>query len=216
MSTIKKNVSLTKLFLGPQVLTLEQLCEKLQRTQPTVFRKLSEHGYYSSYNHAGKFYTIPEIPNFDSNNLWMFKGARFSKNGSLKETVWHFVKESKNGKTHAELFAILGVRCQNTLLNLVQENKIQRAKIGSSFVYLNSKRSIQKKQKYHRKIYAESLKRIHPSYPQKIATLLELIKKPKASRQEIVLRCQRTGVDINKSIVDEIFKQFDLDKKRAL
>ena len=216
MGTIRKDVSLTRIFLKPRILTLDQLCEKMQCSQPTVFRRLCDHGYYSSYNHAGKFFAIDEVAHFDSRELWMCKGARFSKHGNLKKTVSHFVKESKKGKTHAELLAILGVRSQNTLLNLVQEGTDKREKIGSSFVYLNAKKTIQKKQVKQREIYLKSHKKIHPSYPQKIATLLELIKDPKATRKEIVVRCRHSCLDVTREVVDVIFEQFDLDKKRAL
>jgi F420-dependent methylenetetrahydromethanopterin dehydrogenase len=51
---------------------------------------------------------------------------------------------------------------------------------------------------------------------QKIATLLELIKDPKATRQEIVVRCRRAGIGIKPKVVDVVFDQYELDKKRAL
>jgi len=47
------------------------------------------------------------------------------------------------------------------------------------------------------------------------STLLELIKDPKATRDDIVLRCRGTGVMITRILVDVIFGQYDLDKKRA-
>jgi hypothetical protein len=180
MGTIRKDVSLTRIFLKARILTLDQLCEKMQCSQPTVFRRLCDHGYYSSYNHAGKFFAIDEVAHFDSRDLWMCKGARFSKHGNLKMTVSHFVKESKKGKTHAELLAILGVRSHNTLLNLVQEGSVKRDKVGSSYVYLNVNRAIHKRQVSQRENYLESQKKSRASghnildfYARELATLDE-------------------------------------------
>lgn len=212
----RKEVSLVKLFLAPRILTVEQLREKMQCSKPTVFRRLCEHGYFSSYNYAGKFFTIDEVASFDSYGLWMCKGARFSKQGTLKETVAHFVENSKEGMIHKELSGLLGVRTQNTLLNLFEEGQIHREKIGPAFVYLSPKRSVRKKQVRLRKHLIKKLKRPSPTYPQKIATLLEIIKDPQAERQDIVARLKRKGVSISRKVVDVIFEQFDLDKKRAL
>ena len=55
--------------------------------------------------------------------------------------------------------------------------------------------------------------RPHPTSAQKIATLLELIKDPRAERQEIVIRCKRGGVGISLDVVDAIFEKYDLEKK---
>ena len=216
MGRPRKEVSLSNIFLAPRVLTLDQLCKKMQCSQPTVFRRLYEHGYYSSYNYAGKFFTIDEVSHFDSYGLWMCKGAGFSKHGTLKQTVAHFVKTSKEGMIHEELAALLGVRTHNTLLNLVEEGTIQREKIGPAFVYLSSKQSFRKKQVRRRETFIEALKRPCPTYPQKVATLLEIIKDPKVERQEIAARVKRKGVSISREVVDAILEQFDLDKKRAL
>ena len=122
-------------FRGPRVLTLQQLLGKLACSRSTVLRRLEEHGYYSSYNHSGKFLTIPEAADFDEQGLWLWKAARFSKHGTLKVTVARFVQESKRGMTHEELSALLGVRAQNTLLDLVEEKTVYRQRqIGRAHV----------------------------------------------------------------------------------
>jgi len=54
-------LDLVPTFRGPRVLTLAQLLGRLACSRSTALRRLSEHGYYSSYNHAGKFLTIDEV-----------------------------------------------------------------------------------------------------------------------------------------------------------
>jgi hypothetical protein len=215
MGRPRREISLVKIFLAPRVLTLHQLCDKMQCAQATVFRRLYEHGYYSSYNYAGKFFTIDEVSHFDSRGLWVCKGACFSTHGTLKQTVAHFVQASKEGMAHEELAALLGVRTQNTLLNLVEEEIIQREKLGSTFVYFSSKRSLRKQQVYRREILVKDRQIPRPTYPQKVATLLQIIKDPTVKPQEIVARLKREGVSISRQLVDAIFEQYDLGKKRA-
>jgi hypothetical protein len=159
--------------------------------------------------------TIEEVASFDSRGLWLCKGARFSRLGTLRNTVHQFVQGSEKGMTHEELATVLGLRVHDTLLYLVEEEKIRRERLGSSFVYLSSKRSMQKRQTRQRRQFMKTLEKPRTTNRQKIATLLELIKDPKATRREIVVRLRRAGVDITREMVDAIFEQFDLDKKRA-
>jgi hypothetical protein len=211
----RKELDVVQTFRAPRILTLEQLCRKMRSSRSTVLRRLDEHGYHSSYNHSGKFLTIDEVAEFDSRGLWVWNAARFSKRGNLKETVWHFVEDSKQGMTHEELAALLGVRAHNSLLELVDEKWIRRERLGPTFVYLSHKTSVRRAQVRRRKSLLRESKKPRPTTRQIIATLLELIKDPRASRHSIVLRCQRSGVPISRELVDVIFETYDLDKKRA-
>ena len=71
--------------------------------------------------------------------LWVWKAASFSRCGSLKETVWHFVEESEQGMTQEELASLLEVRTHNPLLELVEEGWLHRERLGPTFVYLSHK-----------------------------------------------------------------------------
>ena len=87
----RKQLDVVQAFRGPRVLTLEQVCRRLQASRSTVLRRLDEHGYHSSYNHSGRFLTIDEVADFDARGLWVWRAARFSKQGSLKRrstTLW--------------------------------------------------------------------------------------------------------------------------------
>jgi hypothetical protein len=211
----RRELNFVDTFRAPRVLTLEQLCGKLRSSRSTVLRRLDEHGYYSSYNHSGRFLTIEKVADFDSRGLWVWKTARFSRHGNLKQTVNFFVEDSQQGITHEELATLLGVRAHNALLELIQEKKIRRERLGPTFVYLNRKTSLRAEQVRRRKSLLAQPKKPRPTSRQIIATLLQLIKDPVASRQQIVLRCQRSGVPISRELVDAIFQTYDLDKKRA-
>lgn len=216
MGRRKEEVPLVKMFEAPRILTLDELCERLRISRSTVIRRLQEHHYYSSYNLVGKFLTIEEVAEFDARGLWAWKGARFSKYGTLKNTVEHFVQGSERGMTHQELVALLSVRTHNVLLGLVEANKIQRERLGPTFVYLSSQRSTRREQILQRESFLKDLQKPLPTNRQVIATLLELIQDRHVQRQDVVARCRRAGVTISRDLVDAIFETYDLDKKRAL
>ncbi len=216
MSRPRREICLVESFRAPRVLTLPQLSQMLRCSRSTILRRLAEHGYYSSYNHAGKFFTIPEVARFDSHGLWTCKMARFSKHGSLKNSLVYLVQSSSQGMTHEELTSLLGVRVHNPLLELTREGALRRERIGPTFVYLHAKRTRQTEQRRRRKAAMPPQPVVHPTHRQTIATLLELIQDPQATREQIVHRSRRGGVSISPQIVDAVFERYELDKKRAL
>lgn len=205
--------SLVPSFRSARMLTLDELVRRLSVSRRTVLRRLAEHGYFSSYNHSGRYLTIEEAADFDSRGLFTFKEARFSRLGTLKETVRHFVYESASGMTHEELCELLGVRVHNTLLALTNEGAIGRERLGPVFVYTSAAAEVREAQ-----IRARSSSLgdavLRPTSRQVIAVLLELLRAPRASREEIVSCCQRSGVRITRQTLDAISFRYDLDEKQ--
>ena len=76
----------------------------------TVFRRLRGIGYRSSYSHAGAYYTLADIPEFDEHDLWYFQHVGFSRHGTLKATARQLVETADDGRTHTELEQRLRVR----------------------------------------------------------------------------------------------------------
>jgi len=216
MGRPRKEADILKMFRAPRILTLEELSDRLSCCDRTVLRRLKEHGYFSSYNHSGMFLTIQEVAEFDTRGLWVWKAARFSKHGNLKQTIEHFVEADERGMTHEELATILGVRAYNALLEMVQERRIHRERLGPTFVYFSHKAPARREQVNRRRLFLQEHQKPRPTSRQIIATLVELIRDPEAEREDIVLRCQRSGVSISRDVVDAVFETYDLDKKRAL
>ncbi len=205
-----------KAFSAPRALTLQQLCQIFRCSRATILRRLAEHGYYSSYNHSGTFLTIPEMAQFDSHGLWTWKTARFSKYGTLKQTVAYLTQSSPQGMTHEELAMSLAVRVHNVLLQLVREGTLRRERIGPTFVYLHAQRPSRSEQVKQRRATLAARPTVRPTSQQTIAILLQLIQDPQATRQQILSRCQRGGVPLNPQVVEAIFQHYELEKKRAL
>ncbi len=79
---------LRKLFREKLVVNMNCLFEVLEtKSRMSVFRRLVELGYYSSCSHSGRYYTWKELPTFDENGLWSYRGILFSKEGTLRRTL---------------------------------------------------------------------------------------------------------------------------------
>ena len=128
-----------RLFRRRRVVELGELQEVLRtRSRMTVFRRLREVGYQTSYTHKGGYYTLADIPDFDERGLWFYRGVGFSRAGTLKEAAAVHVDMAPDGRTHAELRHLLRVRVQNALLGLVREGRIGRVQHEGKQLYVSS------------------------------------------------------------------------------
>ena len=129
---------LRKLFTRSETADIKKLFATLNtKSRTRVFRCLKRIGYFSSYSHAGRYYTLCGTPAFDNVGLWHVQGASFSKYGSLKETVIQIVNNSKAGMTHPELESILRVRVHNALRELVVAGLVGRTNTKKNYLYIS-------------------------------------------------------------------------------
>ena len=97
--------------------TIEELKRALgTNSRMTVFRKLSELSYISSYTHRGKYYALVENIKFDKTGLWSCGEVMFSRYGNLVETIKAFIDKSEMGYSANELKDILSGRSQRALV----------------------------------------------------------------------------------------------------
>jgi len=101
----------------------------------TVFRKLKELSYRTSYSHRGSFYTLDEIARFDEQGLWSFDSVWFSRRGTLVATAEHFVTQSHAGYFASELEDLLHVPAKEPLLQLVAQGRIYRQTVSGLYLY---------------------------------------------------------------------------------
>ena len=122
MPKIKLLKKVENLLLKRRVVTMKDLCEVIgSSSRMTVFRRLRQIEYVTSYTHAGRYYTLSDIARFDSDGIWLYEDIGFSQNGSLKNTVSYLVAKSDSGKFHFDLERQLRVRVHNVLLDLVKK-----------------------------------------------------------------------------------------------
>ena len=143
-----------RIFKTNRVVDMQLLQAQLDnRSARSIFRDLENEGYFSSFTHAGKYYTLKNIPDFNSEGIWFYQEIGFAKYGTLKNTLIHLVNTSDAGKIHDELKKQLHIRVQNTLLDLVRTNEIVRKKIESDYAYFSIDRNHARKQILHREKY---------------------------------------------------------------
>ncbi|MBT7988277.1 MAG: hypothetical protein HN769_00165 [Anaerolineae bacterium] len=131
--------ALKRLFRRFPVADLNALSQTLDtKSRMSIFRRLKDFGYFSSYTHAGSFYTLSHIPQFDDYGLWMHQGIGFSKEGTLKATLLKLVETAPSGFTHIELKHLLRVKVHNTLLGLVRKECIGREHIEKAYLYISA------------------------------------------------------------------------------
>ena len=131
--------NLRKMLQEERIATMEQLKQSLGTdTDLTVFRKLKELNYHTSYSHHGRYYTLEEIARFDELGLWSYESVWFSKHGTLVRTVEVLVETSQAGYFTAELDCILNVSTKDALRKLFEQNRLSRQQHQNRWLYCSS------------------------------------------------------------------------------
>ena len=153
MKTTKYQIkTLRQFFSEHRIATLDQLRDVLGKpARCTVFRKLEELRYLSSYSHRGKYYTLRSIAHFSPQGLWDFNSIGFSMFGNLLQTAEAFVERSEAGYSAGELQEALQVKTKHALTQLYREGRLHREKIDGVFIYLSAEKSAAAAQRKARK-----------------------------------------------------------------
>jgi hypothetical protein len=133
--------ALLRMFKRDRIADLDHLRGALGTTsRTTVFRRLSALGYLTSYSHAGRYYTLREIPAFDSDGLWRHGDVLFSRDGTLARTLVRLVGEADAGQFHRELQLRLRLRVHNTLGDLVAHEQLGRSPLWGEYLYTSAEK----------------------------------------------------------------------------
>jgi hypothetical protein len=149
MKTPKYSVLTLSRFLERNgIATLDELKSVMGNpARATVFRKLGELEYLSSYSHRGKYYTMRSIARFSPEGLWSFKTVWFSKYGNLLDTAQALVEQSSSGYSAMQLKAIVHVKTKHALRDLTDRGRLQRDKIGAQYIYLSADAQVAQQQR---------------------------------------------------------------------
>ncbi len=128
--------SLVTLLRRERIATIEQLKAALGTSvDMTVFRKLREIPYHTSYSHRGRYYALDDVAHFDKRGLWTYRDVHFSRFGSLVETSERFISDAEQGLFASELAQIVQVDVEEPLLRLVREERLARQKVAGAYLY---------------------------------------------------------------------------------
>lgn len=211
--------SLLEPFYQHKILTREEHRQLCGCSAMTAWRVLHEHGYLSSYNANAKYYTLIDIPDFDQRGLWSYRGIRFSRFGSLNQTMVEFVFRSRYGMTAREFEEVLGINnARTTLIKLYKEGKVSRTKVGGVFVYLNAEPEREEEQRRLRQ--AELEREVDrsdlPGARKIIAVLVEWIVRPELRIEQVARRLARKGEKISRKDIRAIVEYYKLPQKKSL
>ena len=204
---------LKDLFAKKRVVDMKGLGQVLNTTsRATVFRYLQPLHHLTSYTHNGRYYTLPEIAQFDTEGFWYFGDIGFSIHGTLMNTLTHVITVSESGKTSSELEKHVRTRVQNSLQQLLKKNKIAKAKQSKPCLYVSSeplviaqqvkkRTSIGGRKKLPAWIVGEILVETIRSFPAQ----------PRID--DVVTRLSKRGSVITLEQVQQVFEEEDLEKK---
>ena len=207
-------------FFEKKILTQAELLDISGCSNMTLFRRLSEHGYFTSYNLNNRYYTIPQVAGFDNNGLWHYRQIRFSKYGTLWATIQHFVDYSEMGYSVNELNRLLGMRVSSLLLPLCNKGVIVR-EYFNGWTYFTTDPAQHEQQIERRRMMlapSQTAKMILPQKlddKSKIEALTGLVKHPEFEPRDVRAYLKARGIIVTLTAVRELFDRYDLSKKKG-
>ena len=208
-----------KAFQRRKVLTKDELLNAVGCSTMTAWRLLQQHGYYTSYNDNARHYTLADIPQFDEDGLWTYRKARFSKWGSLTDTIVGLVGESSAGLTADQLRRLLHLKdAQPLLIRLIQRKLLTRKKMEDCFVYFPLQKTPQRKMQKQRKKEIERAQAVRslPPLEQIVALLVQIIQRPDDTPRQRARRLAQRGIRMGTKDIQAILEHYGIDSKKGL
>lgn len=202
--------ALEALFRRKPVVDLDELRRALRTpSRTTVFRVLSKVGYLTSYSHAGRYYTLTRIPQFDPRGLWWYHDIGFSSHGTLRTTLTSLVEQSPAGHTHDELRELVQLRVHDTLRLLVRAKALARERWHEAYVYLSTMPDLAAEQ------WRQRQERVAPlalDAAQVVDVLVDVIRHPQDEAGAVARRLRAAGHRLPIEQVEAVFARYDLKK----
>jgi len=202
-----------KSFRRRVILTVGEVAELIDSTIHTARRRLKHWGAINSYNHNGRYYTLADVPEFDPNGLWSYRGVFFSRYGNLKQTVVELLRRSEAGLDARELRSVLGVDPRSFLSALAKHPQIRREKSHGRFVYYCADPAVYEKQRQRR--WASDTKGRQPTPPEAVAILVEKIKRPELSNEALSQRLKKQNLSVPPQMIENFFLRHGLAVKKT-
>ncbi len=199
-------------FRRQKILTIRELCFTLGCSRTTTRRRLQAWRAYTSYDHNGRYYTLPAIPKFSKQGLWQYRGVHFSKHGTLKNTIIHFVTSSKRGLSNNELAEIIGTNPHSFMPQYKELQELRRERHGRQIVYYSSQPELYEAQKQNRFPPQPSSAKLPPD-ALSVFILVERIRNPRSSIAELARILSEQGQVVEEEKIQSLLAYHGLLKK---
>jgi hypothetical protein len=200
-------------FQTRKVMTVAELALQMRCSPRTVHRRLQEWQAIHSFNKNGRYYTLPSVPAFDSYGLWRYRDIGFSRHGNLTETLIALVGQSQAGLSAAELGQLLGMEPHSFLWLFRNHPALTREKHHGRFVYFAAETAIGQRQRDGRRVMDAGARR--PSDSEVIAILVETIKHPELSIEQLCRNLKKQGITVAEQAVMNLFAYHGVELKKT-
>jgi hypothetical protein len=207
---------LEKLFSQKKCWRIDELHQLLHYSVISIRGFLSQVGYFSSFTHNSKWYTLSYLPVFDKNGLWFYEAIGFSKHGNLKKSILYFINKSPAGLSAKQLAELLLTPCHAVLNHMFKSGDIDRVRGKTDFIYLCAH-----PEKNRRQLVLLQPKIFEESEPQKLSAqtavyvLIEFIKHPQVSFAELSKAVAKRQVIATPQQIACFFEEHDLKKTQT-
>lgn len=204
------------LFERQSCWTIDQLKQELHYSTISIRRFLKQLGYYTSFTHNSKWYTLDAIPRFNNNGIWFYHDIGFSRYGNLKQSILHHIEKSPQGLSARQIADIFSTPCHAVLNHMYKSAMIERVKAPSGFIYV----SAQVEKKDQQLTQLKSAQPIDPRH-QKLSALsavyvlVEYIKHPQASFTELSEAVAKKQIIATPEAIARFFAEHDLASKKT-
>ena len=172
---------------------------------------LKEWSALSSYNQNGRYYVLPETPQFDQFGLWHHEKASFSRHGNLTQTVRRLILDASTGLTGHELGGRLRLEPRSFLHHFQNHPDLSREKFGGVYVYLAAEPRRRQAQREARQVLGVT----DLSDSQAVQLLLCLIKYPGDTPFELAQQLRQSGISLAPETITRFLAAHDLGKKTS-
>ncbi len=205
-------------FHRRKVATIQELIDFSQKSISTVKRRLKDLEAYRSYSHNSRYYVLPETVHFNGDGLWKHKGIKFSKYGSLRQSISYLVEQSPQGLSEKDLSELLEYPVHNLLSEHFKENsELLREKEEGRYIYFSGNSHVYAVQRQRREKLKQSQAKEHlPSHAHAVVVLVELIQHPSDKLDQLTRRVRRRGITISREEVRNLLLSHGLLKNFGL
>lgn len=200
-------------FRAQKVGMIDELADLLQCSVSTARRQLKRWETHTSYNRNGRYYALPDVVRFDADGLWRYRGIGFSRYGNLTQTVIGLVKNSEAGLGAGQLGRLLGLQPRSFLSPFADHAALRREKHRGRFVYFATEDEVFREQRQRRMAMGREAQM--PSDAEAVAILVERIKQPRSSVEELVVRLKAQSVRVSAQAVRNLFARHGLTGKKT-
>jgi hypothetical protein len=200
--------------INKKVFTLDDIVRFLNRSKRTVQRRIEHFKPFRSYNFNGQYFVLRDIPVFDQFGIWEFKQILFSRYGNLKDTFLQVVHQSPAGLNAIEISEIMHLNAHTFLSHFKEDPTLCRERHKGAYLYFStdSKRYWEQKNEREKIIQSKAGYDL-PSDSDSVIILVELIKHPHYSIQQLARRVRRKGISISEEKITNLLRYHDIVKK---